>query len=249
MSASIVIPTTMQRESLAPVVEAAVAAVAGMPDGEVVVVANGPADGRRAFELRSPRLRVVESPHRWTPAARNLGLVEMVRRRCSFIVVVDAGADPNYQFDDLANAVRRIRIDLGVQIELDDIDMSLARQGAGNPHCLVGTIRYDAAQENGPRSRSWSRNTARAPVRTAVSTSMAVNPNDPSPIRAKTGRPPPASAAATANGVPTPRHPRGPGSSQVGARRATRAKDRMSPPSATTTESGVITSFRAAMSV
>ena len=76
MSASIVIPTTMQRESLAPVVEAAVAAVAGMPDGEVVVVANGPAEGRRAFELRSPRLRVVESPHRWTPAARNLGLRE-----------------------------------------------------------------------------------------------------------------------------------------------------------------------------
>jgi len=79
----------------------------------------------------------------------NLGLVEMVRRRCRFIVVVDAGADPGYQFDDLANAVRRIRIDLGVRIDIDGIDMTLARQGAGNPHCLVGSIHYDAVGENG----------------------------------------------------------------------------------------------------
>jgi predicted acylesterase/phospholipase RssA len=73
----------------------------------------------------------------------NLGLVEMVRRRCRFIVVVDAGADPDYGFTDLANAVRRIRIDLGVGIELDALDISVARQGKGNPHCLTGTIHYD----------------------------------------------------------------------------------------------------------
>ena len=73
----------------------------------------------------------------------NLGLVEMVRRRCRFIVVVDAGADPDYGFTDLANAVRRIRIDLGVRIELDAIDISVARRGNGNPHCLTGTIHYD----------------------------------------------------------------------------------------------------------
>ena len=73
----------------------------------------------------------------------NLGLVEMVRRRCRFIVVVDAGADPDYGFTDLANAVRRIRIDLGVRIELDAIDISAARRGNGNPHCLTGTIHYD----------------------------------------------------------------------------------------------------------
>lgn len=73
----------------------------------------------------------------------NLGLTEMVRRRCRFIVVVDGGADPAYVFDDLANAVRRIRIDLGVRIEMDAIDMSLARQGQGNPHCLTGRIHYD----------------------------------------------------------------------------------------------------------
>jgi hypothetical protein len=79
----------------------------------------------------------------------NLGLMEMVRRRCRFIVVVDGGADPDYQFDDLANAVRRIRIDLGVRIEMDRMDMSLTRQLAGNPHCLTGTIHYDGVDGNG----------------------------------------------------------------------------------------------------
>ena len=45
----------------------------------------------------------------------NLGLVEMVRRRCRFIVVSRCGCGSGLQFDDLANAVRRIRIDLGVR--------------------------------------------------------------------------------------------------------------------------------------
>lgn len=80
----------------------------------------------------------------------NLGLVEMVRRRCRFIVVVDAGADPGYSYADLANAVRRIRIDLGVRIDMDAVDIDAARQGAGNPHALVGRIIYEDA--GGPAS-------------------------------------------------------------------------------------------------
>src|SRR5262249_28272278 len=38
----------------------------------------------------------------------NLGLYEMVRRRCRYIVAVDAGCDPDYTFEDLGNAVRKI---------------------------------------------------------------------------------------------------------------------------------------------
>jgi hypothetical protein len=73
--ASIVIPTTMRRETLAPVVEAALAAVSER-DGEVIVVANGPKEGRRRLELRSPNLRVLECPIPRTGAARNIGLEE-----------------------------------------------------------------------------------------------------------------------------------------------------------------------------
>jgi hypothetical protein len=46
----------------------------------------------------------------------NLGLYEMVRRRCRFILIADAGRDPDYAFADLGNAVRKISIDLGVPI-------------------------------------------------------------------------------------------------------------------------------------
>ena len=47
----------------------------------------------------------------------DLGLYEMVRRRCRFIVVVDAGEDAHLAFDDLGNAIRKIYIDLGIRID------------------------------------------------------------------------------------------------------------------------------------
>ncbi len=47
----------------------------------------------------------------------NLGLYEMVLRRCRYIILSDAGCDGTYTFGDLANAVRRIRIDFGIDIE------------------------------------------------------------------------------------------------------------------------------------
>ena len=49
----------------------------------------------------------------------NLGLYEMVMRRCRFIVVLDGGCDPDFTYDDLGNALRKIRIDMKVPIEFD----------------------------------------------------------------------------------------------------------------------------------
>ena len=50
----------------------------------------------------------------------NLGLYSMVLRRCRLILVSDAGCDPERTFEDLGNAIRKIRIDLGVPIEFGD---------------------------------------------------------------------------------------------------------------------------------
>lgn len=50
----------------------------------------------------------------------NLALYEMVLRRCGRILVVDSGCDGAYEFEDLGNAVRKIRVDLGIPIEFDD---------------------------------------------------------------------------------------------------------------------------------
>jgi predicted acylesterase/phospholipase RssA len=74
----------------------------------------------------------------------NLGLWEMVARRCRFIVVSDAGCDPDYRYDDLANATRRIRLDLGIPIKFPPMTATREGQGKGNPHGMIGVIGYSA---------------------------------------------------------------------------------------------------------
>jgi hypothetical protein len=70
----------------------------------------------------------------------NLGLYEMVLRRCKLILVVDAGQDFDYVFEDLGNAIRKIRIDLGIPI---DIKVVSPRKSEGTiSHCAFGTIKY-----------------------------------------------------------------------------------------------------------
>ncbi len=49
----------------------------------------------------------------------NLALYELVRRECDFILASDAGEDAGYVFEDLANAIRKCRTDLGAEIVLN----------------------------------------------------------------------------------------------------------------------------------
>jgi hypothetical protein len=72
----------------------------------------------------------------------NLGLYEMVMRRCKRIIVVDGGCDLDFKLEDLGNAVRKIQIDLGVSITFDPA-VALERGPAGaNQHRFIGRIRY-----------------------------------------------------------------------------------------------------------
>lgn len=48
----------------------------------------------------------------------NTGVYELVRRRCRTIILVDAAADPGRGLGDLANLVRKCRIDLGADVHL-----------------------------------------------------------------------------------------------------------------------------------
>jgi len=50
----------------------------------------------------------------------NTGLYELIRRRAKVIVFSDGSADKDCTFDDLANAVERVRVDFGVRIKFDD---------------------------------------------------------------------------------------------------------------------------------
>lgn len=84
----------------------------------------------------------------------NLGLYEMVRRRCHRIVVVDATCDPKFEYADLHDAVRKIRIDLGINIELPEILPGPARD-TSHPRLLMGRIRYSARDGNSPAEDGW----------------------------------------------------------------------------------------------
>ena len=50
----------------------------------------------------------------------NTGLYELLRRGLDLIVLSDAGADGDYRYDDLANAIERARADFGVGISFRD---------------------------------------------------------------------------------------------------------------------------------
>lgn len=84
----------------------------------------------------------------------NLGLVELLRRRCRYIWCVDASGDQQGTFSTLAGAIRLARSELGCDISIDpdtamapDPDVTKARAATGKkpvvkaPFC-TGTITY-----------------------------------------------------------------------------------------------------------
>ena len=83
----------------------------------------------------------------------NLGLYEMVLRRCRSIVVLDAGCDEEFTYDDLGNALRKIRIDHGIPIEFDGPMMQPLREPMMQPsrappkRCALARIRYSVVDE------------------------------------------------------------------------------------------------------
>ena len=79
----------------------------------------------------------------------NLGLYEMVLRRCHTIVAIDAGCDDDYTFGDLGNAIRKIRIDMGVPITFPPVTIrKYAPGGPAGAYCAVGKIEYTAADKD-----------------------------------------------------------------------------------------------------
>lgn len=77
----------------------------------------------------------------------NLGLYEMVLRRSKVIVVSDASTDPDYSYDALGMAIRKIRIDFGIPIEMDGFQIS--PDAKENPYFTKGRIRYSCVDDDG----------------------------------------------------------------------------------------------------
>lgn len=88
----------------------------------------------------------------------NLGIYELLRRRCQLIIAVDAEADPKMNFNSFVALQRYALIDLGVLVRLPWSKIRDATKAASSdivatggkapvdaahgPHCALGTIEY-----------------------------------------------------------------------------------------------------------
>jgi hypothetical protein len=83
----------------------------------------------------------------------NLGIYELVRRRCKLIVVVDAGADGDFTFEDLGNAIRKCGTDLHIDIDINVNKIARLQPGDfSKAYCVAGKIMYertDSGAQNG----------------------------------------------------------------------------------------------------
>jgi hypothetical protein len=100
----------------------------------------------------------------------NLGIYELLRRRCKLIIAIDGEADPTMSFGSLVTLERYARIDFGLRIglpwaKLRDVTREASdevRKGGGKPpseaphgpHCALGTIYYPRKTPHEPESDS-----------------------------------------------------------------------------------------------
>jgi len=72
----------------------------------------------------------------------NLGIYELLRRKCKFIVAIDAEADPDMAFPSLMSLIRYAQIDFGINIQIDLTDLKRNQEGFTKTHFSLGKINY-----------------------------------------------------------------------------------------------------------
>ena len=79
----------------------------------------------------------------------NMGLYELVRRRCKYIIVCDAEADKGMSCGGFSDAVRMILIDMGIKIHINLDGLYRKKRNSdgsvtirGERHHAIGTIEY-----------------------------------------------------------------------------------------------------------
>jgi len=90
----------------------------------------------------------------------NLGIYELLRRRCRVIIAVDAEADRQMAFGSFNTLERYALIDLGIRIDLPwqqitneslstgkEIDETGDAEKHHGPHCAIGEIKYPSGRK------------------------------------------------------------------------------------------------------
>jgi hypothetical protein len=95
----------------------------------------------------------------------NTGCYELIRRRVPFILCCDCGADPQYTTEDMANLVRKARIDFQAEVTFADEDTikklgltpgqdspavigTLEQLKASKAHATLAFVRYDGGEKD-----------------------------------------------------------------------------------------------------
>jgi hypothetical protein len=76
----------------------------------------------------------------------NLGVYELLRRRCKYIIAVDGEQDPSMTFHGLTTLQRMAAIDFGIQIGLNLDDLRLNETGLSRSHFHLCRIHYPRAE-------------------------------------------------------------------------------------------------------
>lgn len=120
------------------------------PAGERTWTHSGPQAAARWLTTEALGLTANDSPYIYLSDGghfENLAIYEMVLRRCRNIVVLDAGCDPDFGYEDLGNALRKIRIDQGIDIEFDEEGMKQLREK--KKRYATAVIHYSSADGAG----------------------------------------------------------------------------------------------------
>ena len=110
-------------------------------------------DALGGYHENSPFIHLSDGGH-----FENLAIYELIRRRVRLIICCDGGADANFKFNDLANAINRAEVDFGARItfrEQNALSSMTPSQPADFPRqslvsergFLVGDIRYRNGDE------------------------------------------------------------------------------------------------------
>jgi hypothetical protein len=133
--------------------------------GQRLIIPAGSPAGRSSFgeQFRwrvPPRalLREVlgrlDETYRWVNVSdgghiENLAGIELLRRRCRYVVIGDGEEDPGHRFNGLATLIRTARIDLGIHVEIDVDALRLDERGLSARHWAVAKIHYPGESEPG----------------------------------------------------------------------------------------------------
>jgi len=80
----------------------------------------------------------------------NMGLYELIRRRCRYIILSDAEEDQKFKLEGIGGAIRKCRDDFGVVIDLNIEALEpIGDPGVSHLHYSLGTIVYPGEAECG----------------------------------------------------------------------------------------------------